>query len=264
MKGRLPPRRHSSSRCSFILDPLSFILNLWPIATTITKRPSKSTSAAAGCRMWRSTRPSGACSPTAARSRASISSSPRPGPITWLVDVKGRRFPSGDIQKQYWKNWSTRDDLRSLAQWERLFGATFCGLFVFAYDVLGRRAPLPAEQLFEFRGQLYGFVAVRLADYAACAHPISTELGHAGDVGRRFPPPGPAAGGVAGRLPRARARGSSPRRHGGHGDERGDGGRGMKMSPRELPWAGRRAGSSARRRLQQHAGVRYNKRRRKR
>ena len=25
-------------------------------------------------------------------------------PITWLVDVKGRRFPSGDVQKQYWKN----------------------------------------------------------------------------------------------------------------------------------------------------------------
>jgi hypothetical protein len=25
------------------------------------------------------------------------------GPTTWLVDVKGRRFPSGDIQKQYWR-----------------------------------------------------------------------------------------------------------------------------------------------------------------
>lgn len=62
----------------------------------------------------------------------------------------------------------------SLAQWERLFGETFCGLFVFAYAVLGDRAPLPSEQLFEFRGQLYGFVAVRLSDYAACAHPIST------------------------------------------------------------------------------------------
>lgn len=23
------------------------------------------------------------------------------GPLTWLVDVKGRRFPSGDEQKQY-------------------------------------------------------------------------------------------------------------------------------------------------------------------
>ena len=100
-----------------------------------------------------------------------------PGPITWLVDVKGRRFPSGDIQKQYWKNWSTRDDLQSLAQWERLFGETFCGLFVFAYDILGRRAPLPAEQLFEFRGQLYGFVAVRLSDYAASpirSRPVGT------------------------------------------------------------------------------------------
>jgi hypothetical protein len=94
-------------------------------------------------------------------------------PTTWLVDVKGRRFPSGDVQKQYWKNWSTRDDLRSLALWEGLFGANFRGLFVFAYDVLGDRAPLPAEELFEFRGSLYGFIAVPLADYAGHAHPIS-------------------------------------------------------------------------------------------
>ena len=28
-----------------------------------------------------------------------------PGDAAWLVDVKGRRFPSGE-QKQYWKNWS--------------------------------------------------------------------------------------------------------------------------------------------------------------
>jgi hypothetical protein len=96
-----------------------------------------------------------------------------PGGTTWLVDVKGRRFPAGEDQKQYWKNWSTRDDLDSLAQWERLFGEAFQGLFVFAYDVLGDRAPLPAEQLFEFRGSLYGFVAVRLADYADNAHQIS-------------------------------------------------------------------------------------------
>ena len=102
-----------------------------------------------------------------------VSACPAPRPITWLVDVKGRRFPSGDVQKQYWKNWSTRDDLRSLAQWEELFGESFRGLFVFAYDVLGDRAPLPAEELFSFRGSLYGFIAVALADYAAHAHPIS-------------------------------------------------------------------------------------------
>ncbi len=91
---------------------------------------------------------------------------------TWLVDVKGRRFPSGE-QKQYWKNWSTRDDLVSLSRWEKLFGERFVGLFVFAYNIHGDRAPLPTEQLFEFRGGLYGFVAIRLAAYAAHARQIS-------------------------------------------------------------------------------------------
>jgi len=95
------------------------------------------------------------------------------GGAAWLVDVKGLRFPSGDEQKQYWKNWSTRDDLRSLARWESLFGQSFCALFVFAYNVVGDRAPLPADQLFEHRGGLYGFIAIRLSDYAAYSHPIS-------------------------------------------------------------------------------------------
>jgi hypothetical protein len=96
-----------------------------------------------------------------------------PAGTSWLVDVKGRRFPSGDEQKQYWKNWSTRDDLASLAQWERLFGASFGGMFVFAYNIVGDRAPLARDQLFEFRGGLYAFVGVRLADYAMWARPIS-------------------------------------------------------------------------------------------
>jgi hypothetical protein len=95
------------------------------------------------------------------------------GDMSWLVDVKGRRFPSGEEQHQYWKNWSTRDDLESLARWQEMFGANFCAVFVFAYNIVGDRAPLEAERLFEHRGSLYGFVAVRLADYAARARPIS-------------------------------------------------------------------------------------------
>ncbi len=96
-----------------------------------------------------------------------------PGPSSWLVDVKGRRFPSGDEQKQYWKNWSTADDLRSLAHWEKLFGENFRGLFVFAFDVLGDRSPLPPERLFSFRDSLYAFVGVTLVDYAVFARRIS-------------------------------------------------------------------------------------------
>jgi hypothetical protein len=90
----------------------------------------------------------------------------------WLVDVKGRKFPSGE-QRQYWKNWSTRDDLVSLAGWQRLFGQRFRGLFVFAYSVVGDRTPLAAERMFAHRGRLYGFVGVALADYSAHARPIS-------------------------------------------------------------------------------------------
>lgn len=94
---------------------------------------------------------------------------------SWLVDVKGRRFPAGaGEQKQYWKNWSTRDDVRSLTAWQRLFGPAFCGLFVFAYEIVGDRAPLAADRLFDYRGRLYCFLGVRLDDYAAKAHSIST------------------------------------------------------------------------------------------
>lgn len=90
----------------------------------------------------------------------------------WLVDVKGRRFPSGEA-RQYWKNWSTRDDLWSLARWQQVFGEEFSGLLVFAYNVTGERAPLPREQLFDFRGGLYGFLAIRVEQYAQHARLIS-------------------------------------------------------------------------------------------
>jgi hypothetical protein len=92
---------------------------------------------------------------------------------SWLVDVKGRRFPAAAEQRHYWKNWSTRDDLHAMAAWERLFGAGFYGLFVFAYAIAGDRAPLSADQLFPFRDHLYAFVGVRLRDYACFARPIS-------------------------------------------------------------------------------------------
>jgi hypothetical protein len=96
-----------------------------------------------------------------------------PGGVSWLVDVKGRRFPSGDEHHQYWKNWSTRDDLRSLAAWHRHFGDAFCPLLMFAYHLVGGRSPLPLEQLFEFRGEHYGFLGVRLADFVPHARPLS-------------------------------------------------------------------------------------------
>jgi hypothetical protein len=104
---------------------------------------------------------------------------------SWLVDVKGRLFPSGR-GRQYWKNWSTRDDLVSLSRWEQLFGERFSALFVFAYNVRGRRAPLPAEQLYDFRDRTYGFVAIRLAEYVCHARQISSRWDTLAMPVRRF------------------------------------------------------------------------------
>jgi hypothetical protein len=91
----------------------------------------------------------------------------------WLVDVKGRQFPTAG--RQYWRNWSTRDELESLAGWEELLGQSAVGLLVFAYRVVGDYAPLPAEELFSFRQGLYGFVGVRLDHYASFARQLSAK-----------------------------------------------------------------------------------------
>ena len=98
--------------------------------------------------------------------------SPAVGP-SWLVDVKGRQFPSGNRQKQYWRNWSTRDDLRGLTGWQQLLGRNFQGLFVFAYQIVQDRSPVAQEHLFAFRDRWYGFVGITLSDYGRMARPLS-------------------------------------------------------------------------------------------
>ena len=100
--------------------------------------------------------------------------SPAGSPGSWLVDIKGRRFPTG---QSYWKNWSTADELHSLAGWEELLGPGCTGLLVFAYNVVGDRAPLLPDELFVFRGSLYGFVGIRLDHYMSWSKQLSPRWG---------------------------------------------------------------------------------------
>ncbi len=101
-----------------------------------------------------------------------IVSPPTSGAFThWLIDVKGRQFPTAG--RQFWRNWSTRDELESLAGWEELFGPSSLALLVFAYNVIGDYAPLAANELFVHRQKLYGFVGVRLDHYTSFARTLS-------------------------------------------------------------------------------------------
>jgi len=98
--------------------------------------------------------------------------SPSGSEMSWLVDVKGRRFPSGR-NNRYWKNWTTTDELHSLTQWQRLLGPQFRGLLVFAYEVVGNVSPVPHYFLHQHQQRLYGFVGIRLDLYVAWAKQIS-------------------------------------------------------------------------------------------
>ena len=109
--------------------------------------------------------------------------------------MKGRQFPTA--KHQYWRNWSTADELASLARWEELLGLRSGGLLVFAYNVVGDRAPLPADELFVYRHRLYGFVGIRLDHYTGNAKPLSQRWGHCQRSTAQFRP-GAAAARVVG------------------------------------------------------------------
>lgn len=85
-----------------------------------------------------------------------------------LVDVKGRRFPTGATgrQRRIWESWSTEDDISSLDRWTELFGPGYRGLLVFVYQVLPE-VPLFADtdDLWTWRERRYLLRAVAVDDY---------------------------------------------------------------------------------------------------
>ena len=97
-----------------------------------------------------------------------------------LVDVKGRKFPDSipgpkRQASRAWENWITRDDVEGLAEWEKVFGADFVAVLVFAYWLQGPPKRAPFEDVHLFRRRHYAFVGIRLADYVAGARPRSAK-----------------------------------------------------------------------------------------
>ena len=78
-----------------------------------------------------------------------------------LVDVKGRRFPSGDPESGHrWENWATAEDLPALLKWQEVFGNDFRALLVFAYHIVSDAEREKFDDLFSFRDRVYAFYGV--------------------------------------------------------------------------------------------------------
>jgi hypothetical protein len=114
-----------------------------------------------------------------------------PGSQNLLVDVKGRRFPSGCGPERTrpghkWENWATKDDIDSLLRWQEVFGSGFRSMLVFAYDLLDARAAdelaadvgidprdhigAGAAGAFFHRGRVYSFFGVWTDEYKTAMH----------------------------------------------------------------------------------------------
>lgn len=85
-----------------------------------------------------------------------------------VIDVKGRRFPSGTAARprRVWECWSFREDVTGLERWAEMAGPGYRGLLVFAY-LLHPSVEMPADtpDLFGFRERRYLFRAVDVLDY---------------------------------------------------------------------------------------------------
>jgi hypothetical protein len=95
-----------------------------------------------------------------------------------IVDVKGRKFPSGGRgvkSKRTWENWITRQDVEGLTQWQEVFGSAFVAVLVFAYWFQGPPQRSPFGDVHVFRQRHYAFLGIRLADYVAAARPRSAK-----------------------------------------------------------------------------------------
>jgi hypothetical protein len=96
-----------------------------------------------------------------------------------LVDIKGRKFPdtrrpSSGQSARAWENWVTREDIASLLEWERIFGADFVAVLVFAYWLQGAPGSAPFEDVHFFRQRHYAFAAIAAGEYAAAVRPRSS------------------------------------------------------------------------------------------
>ena len=107
----------------------------------------------------------------------------RPEGKNLLVDVKGRKLSGKSSSLQ---NWTTREDIDDLRQWQEIFGDGFSAIFLFMYHVgevsdiagtLDRPLAAPLNDLFLHHQNWYGTLAISVADYREFMRPRSEAWG---------------------------------------------------------------------------------------
>jgi hypothetical protein len=113
-----------------------------------------------------------------------------------LIDIKGRRVgaraarsaraATGDecLRVGRLESWVTLEDIRSLTEWEKLFGDGFQAAFVFVYACDAQPPDALFQEVFEHAGAWYALRVVTLAEYARNMKTRSPRWGTV-DIARR-------------------------------------------------------------------------------
>lgn len=97
-----------------------------------------------------------------------------------VVDVKGRKFPSGSPTRpaKTWQNWTTQADIDGLVRWAGVLGGGFRGVLAFAYRLVPPYAVPPGTpDTFTHKDATYLMRAVEVWDYRENMRPRSAKWG---------------------------------------------------------------------------------------
>jgi hypothetical protein len=98
----------------------------------------------------------------------------RPEGKNLLVDVKGRKLSTTSSTLQ---NWTTREDIDDLRQWQEIFGDGFSAMFLFVYLWPGSVETAPLKDMMLHQEKWYGMLGISVADYREHMRPRSEAWG---------------------------------------------------------------------------------------
>ena len=99
----------------------------------------------------------------------------RPEGKNLLVDVKGRKLNPASAST--FQNWTTREDIDDLRQWQEIFGEGFSAMFLFMYYWPDRPETSPLKEMFLHHEKWYGTLGISVADYREFMKPRSEAWG---------------------------------------------------------------------------------------